>query len=67
MAEKILVIDDYRDIAKLIQSTLKPRGLLTYHAVDGQDGLKQAYELQPDLIIGISRCQIMMDMKFALV
>lgn len=51
MAEKILVIDDDPDIAKLINLILKPRGLQTYHAVDGQDGLKQAYELQPDLII----------------
>ena len=51
MAEKILVIDDDPDIVKLITLILKPRGLLTYHAVDGQDGIKQAYELQPDLII----------------
>lgn len=51
MTDKILVIDDDPDIAKLINLILKPRGLITYHAVDGQDGLKQAYELQPDLII----------------
>lgn len=51
MTNKILVIDDDPDIAKLINLILKPRGLITYHAVDGQDGLKQAYELQPDLII----------------
>lgn len=51
MTAKILVIDDDPDIAKLISLILKPRGLITYHAVDGQDGLKQAYEIQPDLII----------------
>ncbi len=51
MSEKILVIDDDPNIAELINVILKPRGLLTYHAVDGQEGLKQAYELQPDLII----------------
>jgi len=45
------VIDDDPNIAELINVILKPRGLLTYHAVDGQEGLKQAYELQPDLII----------------
>ena len=51
MANKILVIDDDPSIAELINLILKPRGLLTYHAADGQEGLKQAYELQPDLII----------------
>lgn len=51
MADKILVIDDDPSIAELINLILKPRGLTTYHAVDGQEGLKQAYELQPDLII----------------
>ena len=51
MADKILVIDDDPSIAELINLILKPRGLLTYHAADGQEGLKQAYELQPDLII----------------
>ena len=51
MTDKILVIDDDPDIAKLINLILTPRGLITHHAVDGQDGLKQAYELQPDLII----------------
>ena len=51
MAEKILVIDDDPNNAELINLILKPRGLITYHAADGQEGLKQAYELQPDLII----------------
>ena len=51
MADKILVIDDDPNVAELIKVILKPRGLLTYHAIDGQEGLKQAYELQPDLII----------------
>ena len=51
MTDKILVIDDDPSVAELIKVILTPRGLLTYHAVDGQEGLKQAYELQPDLII----------------
>ena len=51
MAEKILVIDDDPSVAELIKLILKPRGLLTYHAIDGQEGVKQAYELRPDLII----------------
>lgn len=51
MADKILVIDDDPNVAELIKLILKPRGLLIYHAINGQEGLKQAYELQPDLII----------------
>ncbi len=51
MAEKILVIDDDPNVAELIKLILKPRGLVIYHAINGQEGLKQAYELQPDLII----------------
>lgn len=51
VADKILVIDDDPSVAELIKLILKPRGLSTYHAPDGQEGVKQAYELQPDLII----------------
>jgi DNA-binding response OmpR family regulator len=51
VAQKILVIDDDLGVAELIKLILKPRGMLIYHAADGQEGLKQAYELQPDLII----------------
>jgi len=51
VAEKILVIDDDLGVVELVKLILKPRGMLIYHAADGQEGLKQAYELQPDLII----------------
>ena len=51
MTDKVLVIDDDPSVAELIKVILKPRGLLTYHAIDGREGLKQAYEIQPDLII----------------
>jgi DNA-binding response OmpR family regulator len=51
VADKILVIDDDPNVAELIKLILKPRGLLIYHAINGHEGLKQAYELQPDLII----------------
>jgi len=48
---KILVIDDDPDIAKLLSVMLKPQGYGVYHACDGREGLKNAYELHPDLII----------------
>ena len=51
VSDKVLVIDDDPSVAELIKLILKPRGLLIYHASDGKDGLKQAYDLQPDLIL----------------
>jgi len=43
VADKILVIDDDPSVAELIKLILKPHGLEIYHAIDGQEGLKQAY------------------------
>jgi len=47
----ILIVDDDLDTAQLVKVILKPLNALTYHAFNGQEGLKLAYELQPDLII----------------
>ena len=51
IASRILVIDDDSDTAKLLTTILKPQGFTVYHACDGREGLKNAYELHPDLII----------------
>lgn len=48
---KILVIDDDPDIAKLLTIMLQSQGFGIYHACNGREGLKNAYELHPDLII----------------
>lgn len=48
---RILVIDDDPDIAKLLIIMLNPLGYTVYHACDGGEGLRKAYELQPDLVI----------------
>src|ERR1041385_1098594 len=48
---RILVVDDDPDIAKLLTVILKPQGYLVYHAMNGREGLKVAYQWQPDLII----------------
>jgi DNA-binding response OmpR family regulator len=48
---RILVIDDDPDIAKLISVILQPQGFSVYPASDGKVGLKNAYELHPDLVI----------------
>lgn len=51
MGKTILVIDDDLEIGKLIELILKPGGLKVYQAHTGQDGLKKAYDLHPELII----------------
>ncbi len=48
---RILVVDDDPDVAKLLTIILKPQGFGVYHAWDGREGLQNAYELHPDLII----------------
>lgn len=48
---RVLVIDDDPDIVKLLSAILSPQGFVVYQACDGRDGLKNAYELHPDLII----------------
>jgi DNA-binding response OmpR family regulator len=48
---RMLVIDDDPDIIKLLTTILKPQGFVVYQACDGKEGLKNAYELHPDLII----------------
>ena len=48
---RILVIDDDPDIAKLLTIILKPQGFAVSRACDGREGLKNTYELHPDLII----------------
>lgn len=51
IGSRILVIDDDPDIAELLTVILKPLGFTVYYACDGKEGLKNAYELHPDLII----------------
>jgi DNA-binding response OmpR family regulator len=48
---RILVIDDDPDLAKLLNTILQSQGFSAYHARDGKEGLKNAYELHPDLVI----------------
>jgi len=51
LEKRILIIDDDPDVAKLLTAILKPQGFDVHRASDGQEGLKMAYELHPDLII----------------
>jgi two-component system KDP operon response regulator KdpE len=49
--KKVLVIDDDPELGKLIEAILKPLELTVHQAYSGEDGLKQAYMLHPDLVI----------------
>lgn len=48
---KILVIDDNRDNRAVLVALLAPLGFETAEAGDGEEGLRQAIEFQPDLIL----------------
>ncbi|MEK9149462.1 MAG: response regulator [Candidatus Desantisbacteria bacterium] len=49
--KKILVIDDELHIRKIIEIKLKGAGYEIFTAEDGEEGLRKASELLPDLII----------------
>ena len=50
--EKILIIDPLQeDVRPLIEDLLQPEGYIVVHALDGDEGLRQAMDGNPDLII----------------
>ena len=48
---KILIVDDIEDNRKVLFNILAPLGFEIFQAVDGQDGVKQAKKILPDLIL----------------
>lgn len=51
MKERVLVIDDDDALLDLMQLGLKREGFEVFSASDGQEGLRVAYEIQPDVIV----------------
>ena len=51
MKKRILVIEDEHEIALIIKMRLEISGYDVIQAFDGQDGLKKAKTLSPDLIL----------------
>lgn len=47
----VLIIDDDKALVELVSNTLKHEGYRVLAAYDGQSGLRQVYQHQPDLII----------------
>ena len=48
---KVLIIEDDRDIAEMIEYNLKEEGYETFSALNGEDGIALAGKKRPDLII----------------
>ncbi|MDD4939554.1 MAG: response regulator transcription factor [Candidatus Omnitrophica bacterium] len=51
MKEKILIVEDEKDIVKMLEYNLKKEGFRTLSAQDGEDALDYASREHPDLII----------------
>lgn len=51
MDKKILVVDDEKPIADILQFNLKKEGYEVFCAYDGNEALKMVEELKPDLIL----------------
>ena len=51
MGRKILVVDDEMNIVNILAFNLKKEGYEVITAFDGAEGIKKAYEQEPDLIL----------------
>ncbi len=49
--KKILIVDDEQDIVESLKFVLESADFICYCAYNGEDGLKLAKEIMPDLII----------------
>ena len=51
MGKKVLLIDDDVELGRIVETVLRPIETTVYQVYSGKEGLKKAYELQPDMII----------------
>lgn len=51
MPYKILVVEDTFDTRKLVKAMLSLEGYTVYEAADGKEGLAQAQDTHPDMIV----------------
>lgn len=51
MDRKILIVDDEKNIADIIAFNLKKEGYQVIQAADGEEGVRKAFEENPDLIL----------------
>jgi two-component system alkaline phosphatase synthesis response regulator PhoP len=48
---RVLVVDDEPDLVRILQFGLQSAGYVVESAADGQEGLKKAREVKPDIIL----------------
>ena len=51
MTAKVLIVDDQEPMRVLLAEVLETIGCEASTAIDGKDGIRQLYELKPDLVI----------------
>ncbi len=51
MKEQLLIIDDDETLGQLLSSSLRPRGFEVTCVQGGREGIRKAFEIQPDLVI----------------
>lgn len=51
MSKTILIVDDDKLLRKGLSDALKEKGFNVEEAVDGEEGLKKALEIKPDLVV----------------
>ena len=51
MAKTVLLVDDNEDLVQVLSARLEAAGYRVLTALDGRDGLSQAKDRQPDLIL----------------
>ena len=51
MAKKILIVEDDRSLASVLEYNFESAGYQVFCAHDGQDGINQARSKQPDVIL----------------
>lgn len=51
MNERILIVDDHKNNIRLLEDILQDEGYETYRAYDGEEAIKKAFNIQPDLVL----------------
>ena len=51
MAEKVLIVDDDREMVELIELFLSNAGFITLAAFSGEEALEKTFQEKPDLIL----------------
>ena len=51
MTKKILIVEDEKNLIKVIEDTLVEEDFITFKALDGETALEMFYEHNPDLIL----------------